>query len=190
MTSSSTPRSSGAADPSRSLVRVTPCVCVCVPCVRVCTKHMHVLFCVSLLPAMRAPSPAAQDFEKLVKRIEDGEGRIQRRVEMSVALDEKVARYKNPWESLKVNYGLKRGKQYIDEEDVFLVCMTQKLGYGNWDALKVEIRKAWQVRHSRCCMCAHDTRHTTHIHTHDRCIAHLLPLAATNTLDAAFCAYS
>jgi SWI/SNF-related matrix-associated actin-dependent regulator of chromatin subfamily A member 5 len=86
------------------------------------------------------------DWDKLVKRIEDGEGRIQRREEMGVALDKKVARYKDPWESLKLNYGMKRGKQYIEEEDVFLVCMTQKLGYGNWDALKAEIRRAWQVR--------------------------------------------
>jgi SWI/SNF-related matrix-associated actin-dependent regulator of chromatin subfamily A member 5 len=32
------------------------------------------------------------------------------------------------------------------EEDAFLLCMTHQLGYGNWDELKAEIRKAWQFR--------------------------------------------
>lgn len=37
-------------------------------------------------------------------------------------------------------------KSYTEEEDRFLICMMAKLGYGNWDALRLEIRKAWQFR--------------------------------------------
>jgi SWI/SNF-related matrix-associated actin-dependent regulator of chromatin subfamily A member 5 len=35
---------------------------------------------------------------------------------------------------------------YLEDEDQFLVCMTHELGYGEWDALKDEVRRAWQFR--------------------------------------------
>jgi len=87
------------------------------------------------------------DWERLLKNIEKGESKIQRVEGMIQALDEKVKRYKNPWQELKVVYGQSKGKQaYTEEEDQFLVCATQKLGYGSWDELKLEIRKSWQFK--------------------------------------------
>jgi len=47
---------------------------------------------------------------------------------------------------LKISYGNTKGKAYTAEEDAFLLCMTHQLGFGNWDELKAEIRKAWQFR--------------------------------------------
>ena len=38
------------------------------------------------------------------------------------------------------------GKSFTEEEDRFLTCMMHKLGYGRWEELKLEIRKAWQFR--------------------------------------------
>jgi hypothetical protein len=38
-------------------------------------------------------------------RIRKGEARIQRNSEIKAALDAKVARHKNPWQSLTINYG-------------------------------------------------------------------------------------
>jgi SWI/SNF-related matrix-associated actin-dependent regulator of chromatin subfamily A member 5 len=35
---------------------------------------------------------------------------------------------------------------FTEEEDRFLVCMTHQLGYGRWEELKYEIRKAWNFR--------------------------------------------
>lgn len=32
------------------------------------------------------------------------------------------------------------------EEDRFLLCCIPKVGYGNWDDLKAEIRKHWLFR--------------------------------------------
>ena len=58
-----------------------------------------------------------------------------------VVLCFKVARTKNPWHTLKVSYGNNKGKAFTEEEDRFLVCMMQTIGYGNWDQLKIEIRK-------------------------------------------------
>merc|ERR1712072_744657 len=50
------------------------------------------------------------------------------------------------WQTLKLDYGRNRGKAYTDEEDRFLVCLMQKVGYGRWEEIKLEIRKAWQFR--------------------------------------------
>lgn len=86
------------------------------------------------------------DWERIVKNIEKGEAKIRRIDEMTEALKAKTSRYKNPWRELKVVYGQNKGKAYTEEEDQFLICMAHKLGYGRWDELKTEIRKAWQFR--------------------------------------------
>jgi hypothetical protein len=46
-------------------------------------------------------------------------------------------------------YGANKGKAYTEDEDRFILCMVHKLGYGNWDDLKVCC-----VRVCRCvCVC-------------------------------------
>ena len=52
----------------------------------------------------------------------------------------------NPWLTLKIHYGTNKGKTFTEDEDRFIVCMMNKLGYGNWDQLKQEIRKSWLFR--------------------------------------------
>ena len=47
---------------------------------------------------------------------------------------------------MKINYFTNRGKAYTEEEDRFIVCLMQKIGYGRWEEIKLEIRKAWQFR--------------------------------------------
>jgi len=88
------------------------------------------------------------DWQKLVERVERGEQKIQRRIQIEKALAAKVARHKNPFQTLSIIYNTSTGKtkSYTEEEDRFLICMMAKLGYGNWDALRLEIRKAWQFR--------------------------------------------
>ena len=83
-----------------------------------------------------------KDWEKVMRRIEQGESRIARREEIIGALSKKVGRTKNPWVSLRIEYGsgATRGKQYTEENDRFLVCMTNQLGYGRWDELRDEAR--------------------------------------------------
>jgi SWI/SNF-related matrix-associated actin-dependent regulator of chromatin subfamily A member 5 len=83
---------------------------------------------------------------RVVKSIEEGEQKIARRQEMEKALELKVGRYRDPWKELDVIYTGARSKTFIDEEDRWLVCMTNKLGYGRFEHLKVEVRKAWQFR--------------------------------------------
>ncbi|KAG2500855.1 hypothetical protein HYH03_001616 [Edaphochlamys debaryana] len=86
------------------------------------------------------------DWEKVIKNIERGEQKIQRQQDIMNAIAGKLERYKNPWQELKIQYGANKGKAYTEEEDRFILCMVHKLGYGNWDDLKAEIRKSWRFR--------------------------------------------
>eukprot|EP01132_Coremiostelium_polycephalum_P000977 gene977-1243_t len=86
------------------------------------------------------------DYDKILARIEKGEERILRYKETQDSLNHKISKYKNPWQQLKIQYGIKKNKTYNDEEDIFLVCMMHKLGYGAWEELKEEIRKSPQFR--------------------------------------------
>ncbi|CAM9477635.1 unnamed protein product [Chrysoparadoxa australica] len=86
------------------------------------------------------------DVNKYLERIQRGERRIQRSQEIRAALAAKVERHKNPLQNLSINYGGNKGKVFTEDEDAFLVNMMHQYGYGNWEAIRVEIRKAWQFR--------------------------------------------
>jgi len=86
------------------------------------------------------------DFEKVTKRIEEGERKIQEKAKMAEALRSKVASTDNPWQALQIKYGNNRGKLFTEEEDRFLVCMTNELGYGKWEELKREVRRSPEFR--------------------------------------------
>ena len=91
-------------------------------------------------------STRIESWSKIIKVIEEGEQKLARRKEMETAIQVKMNRYQNPWKELDIVYGNNRSKTFIDEEDRWLVCMTNKLGYGRWDDIKQEVRKAWQFR--------------------------------------------
>lgn len=84
--------------------------------------------------------------DKIIKTIERGEQRIQRNQDIMQAVARKVARYKNPLNELRIQYGPNKGKAFTEEEDRFLICAVHELGYGRWDELKAEIRKSWRFR--------------------------------------------
>ena len=86
------------------------------------------------------------DWERISKNIEKGEAKIQRKYEIAEMLRAKMTSVSNPWRDLKIAYGQNRGKAYTEEEDRFLLCMLHQIGYGNWDELKLEIRRSWMMR--------------------------------------------
>lgn len=90
-----------------------------------------------------------QDADRIMAQIEKGENKIQRRISIKNALDVKIARYKNPFFQLKINYGSNKGKNYLEDEDRFLVCYLHKLGFDRenvYDELRYAIRQAHQFR--------------------------------------------
>lgn len=98
------------------------------------------------------------DAARILDRIERGEARIRRRLALERIIAEKVSRCPDPFRNLVIPYGVSKstlqgpsamtsaGRGFNEDEDRFLVCMLNVLGYGAWEALKAEIRKAEQFR--------------------------------------------
>ncbi|CAI2347756.1 unnamed protein product [Caenorhabditis sp. 36 PRJEB53466] len=90
-----------------------------------------------------------QDAEKVISQIEKGEARIQRKHAVAKALDAKIAKYKAPFQQLRISYGTNKGKTYTEDEDRFLVCETHRLGYDKenvFEELRQSVRMAPQFR--------------------------------------------
>jgi len=91
-------------------------------------------------------SALVTDFDKISRRIDEGERKIAEKAKMADALSSKVRSCDNPWQTLLIKYGNNRGKLFTEEEDRFLVCMTHELGYGKWEELKREVRRCPDFR--------------------------------------------
>lgn len=60
-----------------------------------------------------------------------------------------MARYRAPFHQLRIQYGTNKGKNYVEEEDRFLICMLHKLGFDRdnvYDDLRLAVRLAPQFR--------------------------------------------
>jgi hypothetical protein len=87
------------------------------------------------------------NYEKYIKGIEAGENKLMRLETYAHHLATKVGRYQNPLQQLTIKYGPgAKGKSFTEEEDIFIVCMMHKHGYGEWEQVKIEARKSWQFR--------------------------------------------
>uniref|UniRef100_A0A7S0IUA5 Uncharacterized protein n=1 Tax=Calcidiscus leptoporus TaxID=127549 RepID=A0A7S0IUA5_9EUKA len=86
------------------------------------------------------------DFDKCAKKIEEGERKIAEKAKNADALRQKVTSCDAPWQTLTIKYGNNRGKLFTEEEDRFLMCMTNELGYGKWEELKREVRRHPEFR--------------------------------------------
>lgn len=86
------------------------------------------------------------DHDRYIRRISRGEEQLNKIERHNKLLQWKTKKYPNPWSDLKFNYGQNKGKQYTEEEDRFLVCITAQIGYGDWKAVRLEIRRSWQFR--------------------------------------------
>ncbi|EWM27880.1 atpase-like protein [Nannochloropsis gaditana] len=87
------------------------------------------------------------NWQALQDRIRRGEARIARNKQIKEALERKVAGHKNPLQTLTLNYQGGIGKQqqgrlWTDEEDIFLLILMHKFEYGNWERIRMEIRKS------------------------------------------------
>jgi len=65
---------------------------------------------------------------------------------MATILASVVGPYTCSWWQLTLTYTGGKSRIYTQQEDQFILCMTNKLGYGNWEQLQQEIRQSWQFR--------------------------------------------
>jgi superfamily II DNA or RNA helicase len=87
------------------------------------------------------------DHDKLVTLIERGEIKIAKKIQSAEFLRRKIAATPMPYLNLKIPYpqNYKPGL-HEEQEDVFLLCATDKVGHGNPDAVRLEVRNSWQLR--------------------------------------------
>ena len=89
-------------------------------------------------------------YRRYLDRIEKGEEKLRRRQRIEAEVASKIARHKDPYSSLTLDYtGVSwRGGSsgYTPEEDRLLLCLMNELGYGEWDALRVQVRQAYAFR--------------------------------------------
>ncbi|KAJ8908028.1 hypothetical protein NDN08_008125 [Rhodosorus marinus] len=93
----------------------------------------------------QAPT-ALESWSRIVKAIEEGEARIARRKEIERSLHIKVDRYDEPVKELEIPYSGNKGRQFIEEEDRWLILAVNRLGYGRWEELKAEVRRSPEFR--------------------------------------------
>jgi SWI/SNF-related matrix-associated actin-dependent regulator of chromatin subfamily A member 5 len=87
-----------------------------------------------------------EGWDKILEKVEKGEQKIKRRGEIEILLQKKVGLHKNPFQTLQIEYGTTKGKVFTEDEDRFLVCQMHRLGFGNWEVIRQEIRKSWLFR--------------------------------------------
>jgi SWI/SNF-related matrix-associated actin-dependent regulator of chromatin subfamily A member 5 len=79
--------------------------------------------------------------ERMLKTIAKGEEKLARASEIQEYIAQKLGQYENPMESLELKYTTQqKGKGFTVENDRFLVCQANKVGYGDWDQLHYVIR--------------------------------------------------
>ena len=84
--------------------------------------------------------------ERIVDIIDETDKRVEHENSAKKILDIKLARHNDKIEHLSIIYGTSKGKVFTEDEDVFLLSMVHKHGYGNWDRIRFEIRNSWLFR--------------------------------------------
>eukprot|EP00730_Choanoeca_flexa_P005475 TRINITY_DN11954_c0_g2_i1.p1 TRINITY_DN11954_c0_g2~~TRINITY_DN11954_c0_g2_i1.p1 ORF type:complete len:1049 (+),score=356.30 TRINITY_DN11954_c0_g2_i1:52-3198(+) len=80
------------------------------------------------------------NWSSIQSQIEKGEQKIKRRLEVQEALDRKVGMYKEPFQQLRLAYAGNRGKNFSEDEDRYMICYLQKLGFDR-DSVYEELRR-------------------------------------------------
>lgn len=76
---------------------------------------------------------------------------IKKREALEAILADKVGRTYDPYVALTIPYALaakntNASRSFTEEEDRFLICKLNILGYGAWQEIKNEVRRAEQFR--------------------------------------------
>ncbi|GKY95565.1 hypothetical protein MPSEU_000518000 [Mayamaea pseudoterrestris] len=84
---------------------------------------------------------SAHEYDRAVKMIERGEKKISEIGELEGGIRVLVSLFDNPWQELEFSYVNCRDKMFSFEEDRHLICWMRKYGYGQWQAIRMAIRR-------------------------------------------------
>jgi len=81
------------------------------------------------------------EYEKVIKMIEKGEKKIGEIKGLVRATKVLVSIFDNPWRELEFSFVNCKDKVFTLDEDRHLLCWAHKFGYGQWEAVKMAIRR-------------------------------------------------
>ena len=84
------------------------------------------------------------DCEKIRKNMEKASRMLEFKTKAPEIIKAKVFAYEYPIDEMVI-YSTQKSKYFSKDSDIILLCQTNRLGYGNWRAIKAALR-----RDSRC----------------------------------------
>ena len=91
-------------------------------------------------------------FKEIIERIDNSELARKKVKDVHMTIAKKLKRHNGALRTLGIQYGATKGISYADEEDVFLLLMLYKHGFGAWDDIRCEVarsplfRKNWFLK--------------------------------------------
>jgi len=85
------------------------------------------------------------DYEKIHALISKGEVKLEGHTTKVLALVDKIENSPNPWFELEMKfYSSIVASCWLREADVYLLCLTYKYGFGQWEKIREALITAWQ----------------------------------------------
>ena len=82
-----------------------------------------------------------KEYDRAVLSVERGEKKLVEIKNMETATSTLLAMFQNPWQNFQWSKTTARDRQFTAEEDRFLICCAEKYGHGQWEAIRLAIRR-------------------------------------------------
>lgn len=66
---------------------------------------------------------------------------LQFKKKAPLIIKKKVQAFENPYDDMLLHQSTQKSKYFSRDSDILLLCLTDKLGYGNWREIKQAIRR-------------------------------------------------
>ena len=89
-----------------------------------------------------------KEYERVTTNVTKGEEKLAQVISMDRCTKLLLETHSNPWEDLEFHYTSAKDKGFTLEEDRYLLCWVRKYGYGQWEAVRLAIRRSDKFRFS------------------------------------------
>lgn len=86
------------------------------------------------------------EYDRVVKLIEKGEKKITESASLERCTKVLISLFDNPWEELEFQHVTTKDKLFSPDNDRYLLCWAHKFGFGQWEAVKMAIRRSPKFR--------------------------------------------
>ena len=86
------------------------------------------------------------DRDKIRAKINKAQKNVNFNLKAPELIRNKISQYENAYEEMNFTYATQKSKYFNRESDIHLICLTGKLGYGNWTKIKNAVRRDTRCR--------------------------------------------